>query len=339
MISQEEFIMIHTLRKQGYSLREIAKISGIDRKTVRKRLKQPELSSIIRNNKKLGKLDEYKPYILKWIGKSDARIPSTAILPEIQRYGYTGSLRILQEFLTNEYRKRIKVEPVVRFETEPGQQAQVDWTTIRSGKDKIYAFVMTLGYSRNSFVWFTNNMESSTLIECHHKAFGYFGGVTKTILYDNMKTVVDKRDVYGKGKHKFHDELLDLSKLYGFTIKLCQPYRAKTKGKVERFNSYLKSNFYRPLQAKLIDTPVTVSVELLNSYIFNWLNMANSRTHGTTGKKPCDLLAEESKYLLEYIKPATPSKVIENNLRTKLNNIPLPIIEQPALQSYDRLVV
>lgn len=106
MISQEEFIMIHTLRKQGYSLREIVKISGIDRKTVRKRLKQPELSSIIRNNKKLGKLDEYKPYILKWIGKSDARIPSTAILPEIQRYGYTGSLRILQEFLTNEYRKR-----------------------------------------------------------------------------------------------------------------------------------------------------------------------------------------------------------------------------------------
>lgn len=339
MISQEEFIMIHELRKKGYSIREIARISGLDRKTVRKRLKEAELQAVTRGGSKVTKLDPYKEFIRNWINKSTARIPSSVIFTEIKTHGYQGQLRILQEFLTIEYKKRTVPEPVIRFETAPGFQAQVDWTTIRSGKEPIYAFVMTLGYSRNSFVYFTNNMLSQTLIECHHKAFAYFGGVPKTILYDNMKTVVEKRDAYGTDQHKFHGELLELSKDYGFTIKLCKPYRARTKGKVERFNGYLKGNFYRPLVAKLIDTDIKVSVGLLNSHIGNWLNTANSRVHGTTGKKPVDLLQEEVSCFLEYHKPVTPTQLSEANLAKKLIDIPITPIIQPALKAYDRLVV
>lgn len=338
MISQGEFIMIHELKKQGYSLRQIARISGLDRKTVCSRLKEHELK---RNKRRRmsSKLDPYKSFIINWINKSTSRIPGPVILEEIKLHGYTGSLRILQEFLTLEYRKRKIPEPLIRFETEPGYQAQVDWTTIRCGKEPIYAFVMTLGYSRNSFVYFTDNMLSSTLIECHHKAFAYFGGVTQTILYDNMKAVVEKRDAYGTNEHKFHPALLDLAKSYGFTIKLCKPYRAKTKGKVERFNSYLKSNFYRPLVAKLIDTDVKVSVGLLNSHIGGWLNLANTRIHGTTDKRPLDLLAEELNTMLEYYVPVEPAKLIEESLAQQLIHVPVIPIKQPSLNVYDRLVV
>ena len=339
MISQEEFIMIHELRKKGYSIRAISKITKIDRKTVRKRLKEAELKPLMKNSNRCSKLSEYKEFILNWINKSTARIPAIVIFREIKANGYQGSLRILQEFLTKEYRKRVEPEPIIRFETAPGYQAQVDWTTIRFGKEPIYAFVMTLGYSRSSYVYFTDNMVSETLIECHHRAFAYFSGVPETILYDNMKTVVEKRDAYGMNEHKFHDGLSELAKTYGFTIKLCKPYRARTKGKVERFNSYLKSNFYRPLVAKLSDSEIKVSVGLLNSHIGSWLNIANSRIHGTTGKQPVDLLAEEVNSLLEYYQPITPAKVVEQNLANKLINVPIIPIEQPSLNAYDRLVV
>ena len=58
-----------------------------------------------------------------------------------------------------------------------------------------------------------------------------------------MKTVVIQRDAYGSGRHRFQAGLLDFAKHYGFQLKLCQPYRAQTKGKVERFNRYLRHSF------------------------------------------------------------------------------------------------
>ena len=234
---------------------------------------------------------------------------------------------------------------MVRFETAPGYQAQVDWTTIRTGKYPIYAFVMTLGYSRTSYVCFTNNMESATLIACHHKAFAYFGGIPKTILFDNMKTVINTRDAYGNGNHRFNEAFNQFAKECGFVIKLCKPYRAKTKGKVERFNHYLKNNFYRPLAAKLSGGFIKITVELLNSYITGWLNEANSRIHGTTNKKPIEMLNDEVPCFIHYagLVVAATTEVAQP-LATRINLKLLPTaallpIEQPALTNYDRLVV
>lgn len=344
MISQREFIMIHELKKQGYSIHAIARITGKDRKTIRYHLRKAELETISRTNKKPSKLDGFKGYILERISKTSARIPSGVILKELISAGYTGSLRILQEFLQIEYAKRVKPDPVIRFETAPGYQAQVDWTILRTGKTPLYAFVMTLGYSRASFVHFTTNMESTTLIDCHHRAFAYFGGVPKTILFDNMRTVVDKRDAYGDGQHRFNDAMTQLAKDCGFAIKLCKPYRARTKGKVERFNHYLKGNFYRPLIAKLSGGIIQINAELLNSYIHGWLNEANNRIHGTTNKKPNDMLKEEVPCFIRYAKLAKPQQIIKKDQVNRLNATLLPKaaiipIEQPNLASYDRLVV
>ena len=345
MITEREFIMIHELKKQGYSIRAIARITGKDRKTITRHLKTAELLTIKRSNHKPSKLTEFKAYVLERISQTTSRIPSGVILKELRSAGYSGSLRTLQEFLKLEYAKRIKADPVVRFETAPGYQAQVDWTTIRTGKYPIYAFVMTLGYSRTSYVCFTNNMESATLIACHHKAFAYFGGIPKTILFDNMKTVINTRDAYGNGNHRFNEAFNQFAKECGFVIKLCKPYRAKTKGKVERFNHYLKNNFYRPLAAKLSGGFIKITVELLNSYITGWLNEANSRIHGTTNKKPIEMLNDEVPCFIHYagLVVAATTEVAQP-LATRINLKLLPTaallpIEQPALTNYDRLVV
>jgi transposase len=248
--------------------------------------------------------------------------------------GYTGGRSILQNFLKNEYDKKfIHKDPIVRFETDPGEQAQVDWTTIRSGRNPIYAFVMTLGYSRKTFVYFTENMGADNLILCHEKAFLFFGGVTKHILYDNMKDVVIERNKYGRGLHKFNIKLESFAKKYGFKIKLCKPYRAKTKGKVERFNSYLKSNFYRPLLIKLQDANLKVTTEVLNNYVSNWLENANNRIHGTINKKPNDVFIEELPYLITFVLDKSQIEV-----KRKTQQLPKITVQQSDFIEYDNLL-
>lgn len=337
MISKGDYILIKDLYTKGHSIREIARLLKIDRKTVTRRLQQttyPETNSRIVNKPSI--LEPYKDYICTFIRKSKKRIPYSVILDDIKELGYPGGRAILQQFLCTEYRKIDLVsDPVVRFETEPGEQMQVDWTTIRWGKNPIYGFVATLGYSRQTFVHFTDNMESSTLIKCHELAFLFFGGVTKNILYDNMKQIVITRDAYGKGIHKFHDAIYALSKQLGFKIHLCRPYRAKTKGKVERFNSYLKGNFYRPLVVKLRDTNLDITPQVLNDHIYRWLSKANNRIHGTTKEKPTVLFAMEQCYLSTYL----PQRSLNNKLGTTHTKVlPQVTVQSPVLLEYDLLL-
>ncbi|MCE3269050.1 MAG: transposase of ISGsu6, family [Burkholderiales bacterium] len=342
MISRGDYIVIHELYAKGYSIRKISRTLKIDRKTVTRRLREASYKSQTRTAKKAGVLAPYKNYILEFIKKSKHRIPYPVILEDIMARGYEGSRATLQHFLTSEYKKlNLTNDPIVRFETAPGEQMQVDWTTIRYGRDPIYAFVATLGYSRYSFVYFVNNMEADTLIQCHERAFLYFNGVTKTILYDNMKAVVEERNYYGKEQHKYNPKLLDLSKQYGFEIRLCKPYRAKTKGKVERFNSYLKSNFYRPLVIKLSDAGLIATHQILNNYINSWLIRANDRIHGTTNKNPSEQFSLEVQQLLKYhintqLESETINPTIVVNKRYK--ELPLTTVLQPTLSQYDSLL-
>lgn len=320
MINKEEFTVIHTLHKRGYSIRAISKIVGLDRRTISKRLKEEELQPYKKVEYK-SKLDPYKKYILQRVQQaSPDKIPSSVIYEEIKKYGYDGKIRILQTFLSS-LKTSSTPEEVIRFETKPSYQAQVDWTIIRSGKNPIYGFVMVLGYSRMAFVYFTDNMKQTTWQECHIKAFEYFGGVPQTLLYDNLKSVVIQRDKYGKNQHGFNNDFLEFAK-DNFIPKLCKVYRAKTKGKVERFNLYLKRNFYIPLKASLKGSSITIDSTLLNSKIFSWLEMANSRIHDTTKKKPVDMFKEE-KILLQPFYSSVKEVKTNKKQSQKVSNINL----------------
>jgi hypothetical protein len=113
-------------------------------------------------------------------------------------------------------------------------------------------------------------------------------------LYDNMKTVVLDRDATGEGGHRFHSGFLDYAHHCGFVIKLCRPYRAKTKGKVERFNGYLRHSFYVPLVATLKQAGLILDEATANKEVRRWLkNVANERIHGTTQIRPIQRLQEE----------------------------------------------
>ncbi len=160
--------MIHTLYYQGFSIRQISKILNLNRRTVSKRLKEKDLKPYIKRSHP-SKLESYKDYVEKRIQQAyPDRIPSTVILREIKDIGYTGSLRTLQKYTKTIYenissKKEEKNNAVIRFETEKGYQAQVDWITIISGKKPIYAFVWS---------WATQEQLLFTLqIICNRKHF------------------------------------------------------------------------------------------------------------------------------------------------------------------------
>ena len=340
MIQTEEFIVIHTLHKQGHSIRSIAKICKLDRRTVGKRLKEEEMKPYKKRSYK-SLVDPFKDFIdARLMQALPKRIPSTVIFEEITNKGYKGQIRILQSHMKLWYKIHqgvIKPQEIERFETEPGYQAQVDWTYIRKGKNPIYGFVMMLGYSRAPFVYFTDSMEQAVWQKCHEEAFMYFGGTPQTILYDNLKSAIIKRDKYGKNRHGFNQDFLVFSK-DNFVPKVCKPYRPQTKGKVERFNRYLKENFYIPLKASLVGSGIEITPELLNSYVFAWVAKTNERIHGTIGEKPAKRLEEEKAYLTPYL----PQLSKPNKKETELPKAPtskMDITYFTTLNDYEEILL
>lgn len=294
MISNEVYVEIEILRKQGMSLRRIASEVGCAVNTVRAHLASPGLPCYERKSKRPSKLAPYERHLRERQAAAwPDWIPATVLHREIAALGYAGGASQLRAFMRS-LKPTVPEEPVVRFETEPGAQMQVDWVEFRKGARPLYAFCATLGHSRASQVEFVSDMKVDTLIACHEHAFAHFGGVPRQVLYDNMKTVVLERDAHGEGEHRYHAGFLDYARHCGFVIKLCRPYRARTKGKVERFNGYLRRSFYVPLLARLKQAGVELDTVTANAQVQIWLaEVANERIHGTTGAKPAQRLIEE----------------------------------------------
>jgi transposase len=172
---------------------------------------------------------------------------------------------------------------------------QADWATIGRGADKLKVFIATLGWSRTTYVEFCDDERVDTLVGCHEKALLAFGGVPTEVLYDNMKTVIIERNAYGRGVHRFHAGFLDYAKHAGFLPRLCHPYRAQTKGKVERFIGYLKGSFWVPFVASMRQAGLKPDKPAANAAVARWLReVANARVHATTGEVPAERMPIET---------------------------------------------
>jgi transposase len=191
MIQGEAWYMIRELLREGLSLTEIARRTGCDRKTIRKIRDARGHPAPQERRKRGSKLDPYKPYLSQraTVGVLNA----VKLLAEVRRRGYPGGITLIREFL---HPLRPAVPMVTeRFETQPGQQAQVDWSSCgriwhRDRLRSLSSFTMTLGYSRRQYVEFTTRQDMETFLRCHINAFRYFRGIPTEILYDNLKTAV-----------------------------------------------------------------------------------------------------------------------------------------------------
>jgi transposase len=326
-------VEIRVMARRGMRIREIARELGCSRNTVKRYLHDGKASRYGPRQPRGTKLDPFKDYLRERIEAAKPHwIPAVVLLREIRDSGYAGGLTQLKMFLNP--LKRVEEEPVVRFETPPGVQMQADFTVVRRGRDPLLAFVATLGYSRATFVRFTTDETAETLCACLREALVYFGGVPRHVLFDNAKTIVVERDAYGEGEHRWHGGLLALSDEFGFSLRLCRPYRAKTKGKVERFNGYLKGSFLVPLAATLKSSGLKLDAIAANAQIGRWLSeVANARIHATTKERPDHRLALEHAALLPLPRPETMSTPALSS------PMPMPVESlQHPLSVYDALL-
>jgi len=189
-----------------------------------------------------------EPYLC-FIGETLDRYPrlvATRIYDMLRERGYTGSLQTLRKHVRHVRPKRIKPAAILRSQTLPGEQAQVDWAhvgdiAVPGGRRPLWAFVMVLAYSRASFAELVVSLDIHSLRRSLVRAAVALGGLPRQWLFDNAKTVVIER----RGDAiRFHDDLLDLAGRVHVQPRVCAPYRPQEKGGVERAIRFFKERFF-----------------------------------------------------------------------------------------------
>lgn len=288
MIPYEKYHRIQVLRAEGFSYSKIGKILGLHTETVSKwaRVKsyQPRKA-----HRRASKLDPYKAKIISMVERHD--YSGEQIFQALSSVGYTGGRTILNAYISKVRPRHQEAFLTLKF--APGECAQVDWgeygsVPVGGTKRRLSFFVMVLCVCRMLFVRFTLGQGMEHFLQCHQEAFTYFGGVPQRLMVDNLKCAVLRRLV--GNAPLFNPRYQDFAKHYDFKISPCNVGKGNEKGRVENGVGYVKKNLLRGLEIP--------KFEVLEPLAANWMrNVANVRTHGTTGKRPVDLFEEEKSRL------------------------------------------
>jgi transposase len=284
MTVPEVIMEIKHLVKEGVPKAEVARQCGVSRQTVYNQVKRRSLEAATRH--RVSKLEPFRPYVRARLERFD--LPATVLWRELQARGYSGGITILRQFvapLKAEYTRRV----TERFETVPGQQAQIDWgecgtVEVDGQRRKLYVFVMVLGYSRMMYARFTTSTRMPELLDCLVRSFDRLG-IPSELLVDNMKQAVERHDVAAGTVH-WNRTFRAFVHHHGTQPLASPPYWPRVKGKVERGVGYVKRSF--------LEGRAFVDVDDLNRQLEVWLDsVANVRVHGTTKARPVDRFAEE----------------------------------------------
>ncbi|WP_228536351.1 IS21 family transposase [Noviherbaspirillum malthae] len=289
VVNKERWEELRRLWEAGMSVSGIARQLDLDRKTVRSALKKPNWTPYQRETAAATTL--LSPHE-DWLRERAPQVHYSAriLYQELRsQRGFTGSYDTVRKTI-QPWRGQASVASLTqrRFETEPGQQAQVDWGQIKvrfaHGPAEVHIFVMTLGYSRRAYVEGFENERLTSLLAAHEHAFAWFGGRCAEILYDRMRTVVLGTS---EGKPRWNPTFDAFARHWGFEPRLCRPYRAQTKGKVESGVKYVKRNF--------APGRIFQDIDDFNEQLRQWLvEIADVRLHGTTHERPIDRFAAEA---------------------------------------------
>ena len=277
----EPRVLVKHYLEQGLTKAAIAERVGVSRRTIHYWLASGQLDRPIgrpvRYPPRPTQLDPYQAIINERL-ETYPELTAVRLFAEVRAAGYTGSLTQLKVYV-REVRPRPPVDAVVRFETPPGKQAQVDFAEFRFPWGKRFALLVVLGYSRLLWLRFYRQQTMRVLFEGLETAFRFFGGVPRELLFDQLKAVIIEDTRLAGGRVIENPEFLRFAAHWGFRIRACRPYRAQTKGKVERPVSYVRRS--------LVYGREFLDDEDLNAQTADWLErVANVRVHGTTREQP-----------------------------------------------------
>lgn len=294
MLGVAMYITIQTLYKQGLNKTEIARATKHDWKTVNKVIKAIDSGVYPTKKPHPSALDNYKEQILEYLesGLSGVRIHEC-----LRDSGCSLSYSAIKNYI-KELKGRKDI--CIRFHTNPGQEAQVDFGYVGKLPDhhgkirKAWVFNMRLSYSRLDFYKVVFDQTVETFIKCHMDAFNYFGGIPELVRIDNLKAAILEANFYQPIYQTLYKQFADY---HAFEIIPCRVRKPQEKGKVESGIKYIKNNFFSGRKF--------ISNLDLNTQLLSWLNnQCNARIHGTTRKIPKELFAEkESKCLKSLPSP------------------------------------
>lgn len=288
----------------------LSRETNLSRPTVRKYLNEGFVEHKNTGKKKGSLLDPFKEFLQEQFTEY-RNYNSKALFMRLVEQGYTGGITILREYVRKFRPPRVSPTAparTMRFETQLGEQAQMDWGFVhyRVGKRKklkqLACFVMILGASRTRYVEFFTSARQENLFIGMTNAFRYFGGVPRAVLTDNMKSVVQNRN---KIQITFNGKFEYFMAEYGFNTILCRIQAPETKGKVERLVHFIKNNFF--------PGRTFVTMADLNVQSISWCDFVNNEEHGTTGRIPFEVLEEER----EHLRPLPESKTMDQYLWLK----------------------
>jgi transposase len=278
--------IVNTIREmavQGKSIRSIATELGLARNTVRKYLRGG--AEVQTRPKRSSKLDPYKAQLRRWIDE-DHLYNCETLVRRLQAAGYRGKTTLVKDFVRLLRPRAAGHQPVLRYETAPGEQLQFDWGEFvyeqQGATRKLFGFTAILSYSRMRYVVFAKRCDAPSLVRGLLEAFAYFGGLPRAVLTDRMKTVLLEME---SGAPHWHPRFQELVSALGITPRVCKPYTPQTKGKVERSIGIVKYALWPGVHFDDLDD--------LNAQARLWCEQLNGRLHRTTHQRPVDLLATE----------------------------------------------
>lgn len=328
----DEWITVRQLHKKGMSIRGIARELKMSKNTVKKLLRSPTRPTYQRKIYP-SKVEAYKEQIKTWYLDPSYNFIGTRIYEELLKIGYDGSIGPVYRYLSTlqEQKRKISTKATVRFETPPGDQAQFDWAhyklLVNGTYVTVYCFAMVLSYSRYKAMVCSLRMDADAVHKAIEDLYFKLDGVTIELMVDNPKALIIEH-LEGK-EPKYTRESLILAAHLGVELNACQPYRARTKGKVERPFNYLEEHF---IKGNTFESMTDLN-QRLDKFIENW----NNKLHTTTKRIPKEAYQEEKSSLLplprnryyneklEFRKVSLDSLVM---IKGKKYSVPVSFVEQ-----------
>jgi transposase len=312
---RETLVLLQHFLDLGLKKRAIATQLGVSPRTIHHWIATGQLARVVDTPTvrctapRAKQIDPFRALIQERL-KDYPALSAVRLLAECRAAGYPGGITQLRDYVAS-IRPRPEPEPIVRFETAPGVQAQFDFAEVRLPWGKRYAVLVVLGYSRLLYVEFVPRQTALAVMRGLEQAFAVFGGVPHEVLFDQLKAVIVEDHRPGGGRLLENAEFARFATHWGFRIRACRPYRAQTKGKIERPAGYLRTNF-------LYGRTFVGDADLADQCA-TWLrDVANARVHGTTGEQPAVRFARDEQSVLQplaprayrslVLTPATPSR-------------------------------
>ena len=312
MVEPEVVRQMRLLHEAGWGAKRIAAEVGVARNTVRRYLRSPLADVQVRPSRRSLDDDARSQARELYVGPAGGN--AVVVRQMLEERGLEASVRTVQRAVEEQRREqRVAQVATVRFETEPGDQMQIDfgekWVSVAGELVRVFLLVAVLSYSRRLFVKAFLNQRSDDWREGIAAAFRRFGGVPRTLLGDNAKALVLGRD-RATGIVTFHPTYLAFCREWDVLPRACGPYRARTKGKTESGVKYVKRN---GLAERAFE-----SFSALDAHLEEWMVAADTREHGTTHERPIDRFERERSSLRPL--PAQPLVVRHRRLRRRVSN-------------------